>query len=223
MTTKIGARLQSFSKPGSMGVVKDTTFIRCYWPFLMQPTALFAPGSSGLQVMGSPTPRNVVFPPDTVFLDFYPDALYPAEQAVWAAFPARSPRAVVEFSDAEAQVYLAAYDKAVASFPPTHSIHPTRPDCHFLLKTQVVANPAKPDFFVTELAPQEVDDLITGKVAAADLSATKDFNHVSAPPDEPDTIVYQVDPKSGALVDIGMAGALQAEPVSAAPAVAVVG
>jgi len=29
---------------------------------------LFAEGSSGLEVQGPPTPRNVVFPPDTVFL-----------------------------------------------------------------------------------------------------------------------------------------------------------
>lgn len=53
---------------GALGVVKDVRFVRCLWPRLDRPTALFAEGSSGIEVMGPPTPRNVVFPPDTVFL-----------------------------------------------------------------------------------------------------------------------------------------------------------
>jgi hypothetical protein len=63
----IGARLQAFAAPGSMGAVKDTRYTRCFWPKLDQPTALFAAGSSGLVIEGPPTPRNVIFPPDTVF------------------------------------------------------------------------------------------------------------------------------------------------------------
>lgn len=59
----------AFKTPGSMGVVKDTHFKMCYWPRLEEPTSLFMPGSAGLIVQGPPTPRNVVFPPDTVFLN----------------------------------------------------------------------------------------------------------------------------------------------------------
>lgn len=68
-TEVVNARLYEFNTPGSLGVVKDTVYRRCYWPSLDQPTALFAEGSAGIQVEGPPTPRNVIFPPDTVFLD----------------------------------------------------------------------------------------------------------------------------------------------------------
>lgn len=64
-----GARLQAYGKPGSMGVVTDTHYKNCHWPKLDQPTALFAEGSSGLVIEGPPTPRNVLFPPDTVFAE----------------------------------------------------------------------------------------------------------------------------------------------------------
>jgi len=63
----IGARLQGFAAPGSMGVVRDTRYVRCFWPKLDRPTALFAAGSSGIEVEGPPTPRNVIFPSDTRF------------------------------------------------------------------------------------------------------------------------------------------------------------
>lgn len=69
MTTIITAQnFHDRTAPGSMGVVTNTRFVRCYWPPLDQPSALFAPGSSGIEVQGPPTPRNVVFPGDTVFL-----------------------------------------------------------------------------------------------------------------------------------------------------------
>jgi hypothetical protein len=68
-TEIVEQRLYDYNEPASMGVVKDTRYIRCHWPKLDQPTALFAEGSSGIEVEGPPTPRNVVFPPDTVFLN----------------------------------------------------------------------------------------------------------------------------------------------------------
>jgi len=68
MTTIVGARLQQFTAPGSMGVVTDTRYVGCYWPRLDEPVALFAAGSSGIEVQGPPTPRNVIFPSGTVFL-----------------------------------------------------------------------------------------------------------------------------------------------------------
>lgn len=71
-TEIVGARLQRFNTTGSLGVVTDTIYRQCFWPALDRPTALFAEGSSGIQVQGPPTPRNVIFPVDTVFLDRQP-------------------------------------------------------------------------------------------------------------------------------------------------------
>jgi hypothetical protein len=69
MADVVGARLQRFNTPGSLGVVKDTRYIRCFWPLLDVPFSPFAQGSSGIVVEGPPTPRNILFPPDTVFLN----------------------------------------------------------------------------------------------------------------------------------------------------------
>jgi hypothetical protein len=57
-----------FHIAGRLGVVKDVRFVRCFWPSLDRPVALFAAGSSEIEVMGPPTPRNIVFPSDIVFL-----------------------------------------------------------------------------------------------------------------------------------------------------------
>lgn len=56
------------SEPGSMGVCKDTFYDMCLWPRPDLPTKLFAEGSSGLYVNGPPTPRNILFPDDTIFV-----------------------------------------------------------------------------------------------------------------------------------------------------------
>lgn len=58
----------NFHAQACLGVVKNVRFVRCFWPTLDRPVALFSHLSSGIEVMGPPTPRNVVFPPDTVFL-----------------------------------------------------------------------------------------------------------------------------------------------------------
>ena len=68
MADAVGLNFFTRTAKGSMGVVKNTRYVRCHWPRLNQPTALFADGSSGIEVQGPPTPRNVVFPDDTVFL-----------------------------------------------------------------------------------------------------------------------------------------------------------
>lgn len=65
----------------SMGVVTNTTFALCFWPFLKEPTELFAPGSKGLVILGK-KPANVVFPSDTKFIKHSKDAANKAEQAV---------------------------------------------------------------------------------------------------------------------------------------------
>lgn len=68
-TVITGARFQSCVEEGCMGVVTDTVYIRCFWPVLDAPLALFADGSAGIEVEGPPTPRNIIFPPGTVFLN----------------------------------------------------------------------------------------------------------------------------------------------------------
>lgn len=197
----IGARLQGFTIAESMGVVKDMTFINCYWPKLDRPTRLFAAGSSGIKVMGS-TPRNVWFPDDVEFLTFYPDALYPAEQAVMKAFPFGR-RALINLSPAEAQVWIDAYNAAVKSFPPTHTILQTPRDTNFLRHKEEVSRRTvtmtqdsidaagnilhagakitkiQYEEFVALLTPQESTDLVDGKVIEADLRNAKTFVSIS--------------------------------------------
>lgn len=69
MKLVIGKNLREFNAPGSMGIVTATRYIRCVWPSLDAPVALFAEGSGGIEVQGPPTPRNIVFPEDTVALN----------------------------------------------------------------------------------------------------------------------------------------------------------
>ena len=137
MKLLIAARLQKFSAPQSMGVVTDTRYVRCFWPALDRPTRLFAPGSSGIEVIGSS--RNVVFPAGTVHLDYYPDAFYPAEQALRAYWAERGKfRTFVNLTEDEAAVWQAAYDAAVATLPATAAVHTTPQDCHFWRKRLAV-------------------------------------------------------------------------------------
>lgn len=63
-----GADFRDCSAVGSMGLVNNVAYISCLWPRLDMPTALFSDGSDGIYVQGPPTPRNVLFPADTVAL-----------------------------------------------------------------------------------------------------------------------------------------------------------
>lgn len=65
----IGQRLCGWGKDGAAGVVVDTIFRRCFWPSSDVPLFPFAEGSSGIEVEGPPTPRNIRFPDDTRFLN----------------------------------------------------------------------------------------------------------------------------------------------------------
>lgn len=174
MREVIHQRLQTFNQPGSMGIVTDTRYTRCFWPSLAKPTALFADGSRGIEVLGSA--RNVIFPPGTVFLDYYPDALYPAEQAVMKLSPRRA--GLVNLTAEEAAVWRSAYDAAVASFPDTHAIHTTRIDCHFLRHEELVSPVGKKPIFesyVAELSSSQVDDFITGRTSEDALKTAAVF------------------------------------------------
>ena len=201
MILSLFSRLQQFTAPSSMGVVRDVLFVNCYWPKLDSPTCIFADGSSGIQVMGR-TPRNVWFPDDVEFLPFYPDALYPAEQAVLKAFPFAR-RGLVNLSPAEALVWWEAYQEAVKGFPPTHTVLETPRHTNFLrhrevksereivlkedsvstlldgsqsvLKAGSVIVKLDYDEFIAELTPEECQDLMSGKVEEATLRAGKEF------------------------------------------------
>lgn len=201
MNLAVGIRMQAFNTERSAGIVLDTLFVNCYWPRLDRPTRIFAPHSNGIKVMGT-TPRNVWFPDDVEFLDYYPDALYPAEQAVFKAFPFGR-RALINLSPAETQVWWDAYNKAVASFPPTHAVYSTPRDVNFLIDRKEVSRNiftipagtkqpdgsvflsdaviAKPIYqeYVAELTPQESVDLVDGKLDEATLRAGKEFVHIS--------------------------------------------
>lgn len=167
MKLAIGIRLQGFVAPDSAGVVTDTLFVNCYWPKLDRPTRIFAAGSSLIKVMGT-TPRNVWFPDDVDFLPYYPDALYPAELAVKAAFPFKR-IGMVNLSPAEAQVWLDAYNAAVASFPPTHTVFQTRRDSN-CLRQQIDY-----DEYTAPLTPDESRGIAEGTRNETTLRSTKIF------------------------------------------------
>jgi hypothetical protein len=198
----IGIRMQEFTTEGSAGVVADTLFVNCYWPKLDRPTRIFAQGSSGIRVLGT-TPRNVWFPDDVVFEPYYPDALFPAELAVKAAFPFKR-IGLVNLSPAESQVWLDAYNAAVAKFPPTHTVLDTPRNCNFLRRREEVSRRTitlkedsvsgdtillagsqivkiEYDEYVSELTPQEAVDLVDGKLDEATLLAEKVFVSATDP------------------------------------------
>lgn len=205
MTLVIGARLQGFTAPGSMGVVKDVRFINCFWPKLDQPTRIFADGSSGIEVMGS-TPRNVWFPDDVVFLPYHPDALYPAECAVLAAFPFNR-LALINLGPAEAQVWMDAYTDAANKLPPTATVIDTPRNVNFLRhreeksrRTKTLTEDSvtvnqdgsktilkagtqieKIDYhdFVAQLTTEECIALVDGTLDEKQLRAAKEFVHIS--------------------------------------------
>lgn len=64
-----GKRLYSWDKNDSAGVVTDTLYAQCFWPHSDVPIRPFAAGSARIRVQGPPTPRNIIFPVDTVFLN----------------------------------------------------------------------------------------------------------------------------------------------------------
>lgn len=96
-TVITGKRFQRYTEPESMGVVTNTTYVRCFWPVSDVPVELFAPGSSGIIVIGPPTPRNVLFPDDTQFVNgTRPDCFF-------KCVGGSSPENRVEISKAEAK------------------------------------------------------------------------------------------------------------------------
>lgn len=149
------------------GVVTNTRFVRCFWPQFDLPTKLFAEGSSGLVVIGPPTPRNIVFPADTEFLVHYPDAHYPAELAVMAGRSAGA--RFINLTDEEGDLWWDSYLRAVGNLSPTATTMQDRPDRHLLRLTD------RGKRYVAELTPQEVTAIVEGRIDAAELKALKEF------------------------------------------------
>lgn len=193
MEVVIGRRLYHWDGPGKAGVVKDTRFIRCFWPHLKEPTRIFAPGSSGLIVQGPPTPRNVVFPDDTVF----PDVSTDAENVAWAAFKATPGRGFSSNAPGDVAAYLQAYEAEQLALPPTATKMRCRDDCHCLVHDQLVGHTAtgKPilERYVAEITKQEALDLCDGKVSRAALEQTKDYCRITDNPQKQSTPLFRLD------------------------------
>lgn len=157
MTTVIAfGRMQKFATTGSAGVVKDTIFARCFWAPLEKPVAIFAPGSSGIQVLGHV--RNVVFPDDTVFLDAVPDAYYPAELATIKA--AGKPIRFVELGPALSQTWWIAYQAAatqVLKDNPRAAIHGSQNP--FFQATKTITDGAD-GYVVVDMTPQQAKTIV---------------------------------------------------------------
>lgn len=171
MTTNIAfARLQQYNTPGSMGLVTDTRYIRCFWPKFDTPTELFEKGSSGIVVMGPPTPRNIVFPPDTVFEEAHFDAFYPAEQAVMQLSPGR--RGLVELNVQETAAWITAYDAAVAALPPTAAKQAVS-DERFCVRYKVADVEQ-----VADVSLVEAVDMASGKLTKETFALSKNIDLV---------------------------------------------
>jgi hypothetical protein len=153
-------RLQAHDQPGSMGVVTNARYINCYWPALYEPAVLFAPGSSGISVLGR-TPRNVLFPAGTVFQNWFPDAIRPAELAV-----ARWP--LIDLADAETATWVGAYADAVAALPLTATMIAT---AEVFLVTGTFARRR----WLLELTRQLAADLVAGVLTFDQLKAGRLF------------------------------------------------
>lgn len=113
-TIFVAKRLQEFTTPGSLGVVRNTRFICCHWPRPEVPFSPFGPGSRGIEVLGSPTPRGIIFPEDTTFLQYAPDALDAARRAYEKRWPHSR---FVGLNEEQTDLFLEAYDRAVAALP----------------------------------------------------------------------------------------------------------
>jgi hypothetical protein len=190
-TVLIGQRLYDWDGPGMAGVVTDTHFIRCFWPRLTEPTKIFAEGSSGLVVQGPPTPRNVVFPEDTLFPKVVCDADSAAVGAAMAASGGKS--GLVNATPEMVQAYLAAYEAEAAKAEPHTTEIACRDDCQFLVHKEL------DEVYVAELTKQEAIDYCDGKVSRESLDTVKLYCSINDNPKDAATKVYLLE--EGGLVE----------------------
>jgi hypothetical protein len=184
MQIVIGARLQAFTTTGSMGRVTDVHYIRCYWPQLDEPVALFAPGSNQIIVEGPPIPRNVIFPGGTVFRDYAPDAQSAGMAAFETAFPDRRP---INLSPDETAVFMAAYEAAEAALPAHATRIATQGECFFIRHVEAAER------YITMLTPAEAGRVANGLETAASMKAAKQlWRQGDSNGDNPNTPKFRV-------------------------------
>lgn len=185
-TVFIGRRLYDWDGPGKAGVVTNVHFIRCFWPRLTEPTRIFAEGSGGIIVQGPPTPRNVVFPDDTVF----PDVVADAESAAWEAFKASaSGRGYVSPNPAQVQAYLQTYESERKKSPLTATKTRCRSDCCFLVHDVLGTK----ERYVAEVSLREARDYCDGTITREELNADRDYCRVADNPQSTGTTLYRVE------------------------------
>ncbi len=167
----VARRLYGWDGEGKAGVVKDTIFVRCFWPRLDEPAMIFAAGSSGLKVLGPPTPRNVVFPEGTQFLMGCSTAKARAEAAV-RELGHKGP--IINLPPKLAEAYWAEYEKCLKAKPGTI---PTRHDCFFLRH-----NVSRKEKYISELTEREAKDLCEKRKTRAQLEAGREFHDIEDSP-----------------------------------------
>lgn len=201
MRTFVGLDMRQATSPDSMGVVTDVRYHRCLWPDLALPTSIFAIGSAGIVVDGPNTPRNVIFPADTQFPDYLPDALYPPELALAAAYPTL--RKLHNLSEDQVAVYLAAYEKAATALPSTAAKHQVVSNCFFLRHIEVIAvDGAKPQYqkYVAPLSRGQAEQIVAGGIAADQIKNEAVFVKAEHSLAAPDTAYFAI--VAGKPVDI---------------------
>ena len=172
MKNYVGHRFQKFDTTGAMGVRTDERYIRCFWPGVKVPTAIFVEGSSGLEVMGPPTPRNIIFPPDTVFLDRMPNAEPAAKQAV-ANMRRDGLARLINLTDEQSDIYWEKLSEVGGKPRPS-----VGRDRFFLEELGEPAEKGSPvDRFVALLTEKEVDDYGAGRVTDTGLRKRKTFKN----------------------------------------------
>ena len=119
--------------------------------------------------MGPPTPRNIVFPPDTVFLDRIPNAEAAAEKAVQEAHGGT--RRIINLTDGMSDIYWETLNAVGGK--PRNSIGRER----FYLEEigEPTEREPKGARFITLLTDSEADDLVSGKITDAALRRQKTF------------------------------------------------
>lgn len=181
--------------------VVETRFVKCFWTdehgkALTAPTEFFPKGSSGIRVQGSS--RNVVFPADTVFEDYYPDAGYPAEQATLKAFPNMGQ--FVQLTDEQSDFYVAEHAKATALVIGENrnaTVFRSPQNIHFLRHNEPVSLSAagkviRSDSYVAMLTPDEVAAIVTDTKAIDAIKLAARFVHIEASMEKADTLTYRI-------------------------------
>lgn len=201
MRNLVAQRIVGFDKP-----VEDTRFVRCFWPAFDQPTAIFPEGSKGIRVRGNPTPRNIVFPDDTVFEEWYPDADYPAELATSAQFPGMG--GFVNLTEEQGDFYVLAHAEETAKVigeDRNATVFETRNDVFFLVHREPIADFRKAsdaEKYIAEIDARQAKEIASGTLDVKAARADAEFVRIESAKDKPDTLVFKIE--DDVLTEVGM-------------------